>query len=118
MALFCVYLGNLYGPADSLKIATMTYFKKYLRNYYVVTGAAFIVWLAFFDSNDLYSQHKMNRKLHNLENERNYYIEKIDEVKADREELMSNERLLEKFAREKYLMKKPQEDLYIVVVEE
>jgi cell division protein FtsB len=96
----------------------MDSFKKYFRNYYIVLGSAFVIWLAFFDSNDLYSQYKMSSKLNNLQDEKDYYIEKIEEVKADREELMSNEQLLEKFAREKYLMKKPQEDLYIVVVEE
>ena len=93
-------------------------FRKYFSNYYVVLGVAFLIWLTFFDSNDLYSQFKMSGKLNGLNNERDYYIEKIDDVKADREELMSNEDLLEKFAREKYLMKKSQEDLYIVVVEE
>jgi cell division protein DivIC len=96
----------------------MDSFKKFLRNYYIVLGAMFVVWLTFFDSNDLYTQYKMAGKLHSLEDERDYYIEKIQEVKEDREELMSNEALLEKFAREKYLMKKPQEDLYIVVEED
>jgi len=92
--------------------------KKYLRNYYVVLGLVFLVWLTFFDSNDLYTQYNSVSKLNGLENERSYYIEKIEEVKEDRRALMSDEALLEKFAREKYLMKKPQEDLYIVVVEE
>ena len=92
--------------------------KKYLRNYYVVLGLVFLVWLTFFDSNDLYTQYNSVSKLNGLENERSYYIEKIEEVKEDRKALMSDEALLEKFAREKYLMKKPQEDLYIVVVVE
>ena len=91
---------------------------KYLRNYYVVLGLVFLVWLTFFDSNDLYTQYNSVSKLNGLENERSYYIEKIEEVKEDRKALMSDEALLEKFAREKYLMKKPQEDLYIVVVED
>lgn len=96
----------------------MEAYKKYFRNYYVIVGVVFLLWLTFFDSNDLYSQLKMTGKLQSLKNERDYYIEKIDEVKVDREELMSDEAMLEKFAREKYLMKKPQEDLYIVVAEE
>ena len=50
-----------------------------------------------------------------LEDERAYYLEKIAEVKEEREELFSNPDLLEKFAREQYLMKKPTEDLYIIV---
>jgi cell division protein DivIC len=96
----------------------MEAYKKYFRNYYVIIGVIFLLWLTFFDSNDLYSQFKMTGKLQSLKNERDYYIEKIDEVKVDREALMSDEAMLEKFAREKYLMKKPQEDLYIVVAEE
>ena len=96
----------------------MEAYKKYFRNYYVIVGVVFLLWLTFFDSNDLYSQLKMTGKLQSLKNERDYYIEKIDEVKVDREELMSDEAMLEKFAREKYLMKKPQEDLYIVVADE
>jgi len=39
----------------------------------------------------------------------------IKDVEKDREELLSNDKLLEKFAREKYLMKKPTEDLYVIV---
>ena len=43
---------------------------------------------------------------------------KIEEVKIDRAELLSNDELLEKFARENYLMKKPEEDLYVIVESE
>ena len=80
-----------------------------------MVGAFFLIWLTFFDSNDLYSQYKLARKINSLNADKAYYIEKIDEVKKDREELLSNPDLLEKFAREKYLMKKQSEDLYVVV---
>ncbi len=80
-----------------------------------MVGAFLLIWLTFFDSNDLYSQYKLAKKLDNINADKAYYLEKIEEVKEDREELLSNPDLLEKFAREKYLMKKPTEDLYIVV---
>lgn len=80
-----------------------------------MVGAFFLIWLTFFDSNDLYSQYALARKLNTLNTDKVYYLEKIEEVKADREELLSNPDLLEKFAREKYLMKKQSEDLYVVV---
>lgn len=80
-----------------------------------MVGLFFLVWLTFFDSNDIYSQYKLTSKLSSLNADRAYYMEKIDEVKEDREELLSNPDLLEKFAREKYLMKKQSEDLYVVV---
>jgi cell division protein FtsB len=56
----------------------------------------------------------MSNKLNALENEKEYYQEKISEVEKDREELMTDKELLEKFAREKYLMKKPTEDVFII----
>ena len=73
--------------------------------------------MLFIDSNDVYSQFKLKNKLTTLEEEKSYYLAKIQEVKNDREALFSNPKLLEKFAREQYLMKKPSEDLYIVVEE-
>lgn len=87
----------------------------FLRNFYVITLLVFLVWMLFLDSNDLVSQYKLSNKLNNLETEKAYYQEKIEEVKKDREELLSNKELLEKFAREKYLMRKKTEDLYVII---
>ncbi|MBA4146352.1 MAG: septum formation initiator [Azospira oryzae] len=84
------------------------------RNFYFVTGLCFFVWIAFFDSNDLISRFKMSAKLGSLENEKEYYQEKITEVEKDRAELTTNKELLEKFAREKYLMKKETEDIFVI----
>jgi len=74
--------------------------------------------MSFFDSNDFFTQYKLSSKSNNLKSQREYYIERIEEVRKDREELLSNPELLEKFARENYLMKKPTEDIYIIVEEE
>lgn len=60
----------------------------------------------------------MNNELNNLENEREYYEQKITEVKAEQDALLKDKEKLEKFAREHYLMKKPTEDIYILVEEE
>jgi len=87
------------------------------RNFYVVTGLCFVIWLTFLDSNDLISRFSLSAKLHSLENEKEYYEKKIEEVEKDRKELMTNKELLEKFAREKYLMKKESEDVFIIQVD-
>jgi cell division protein DivIC len=91
---------------------------KYTKNFFFIFGALCLFWMLFLDSNDFISQYKQYRKLKDLEAEKAYYIEKIDEVEKDREELLSNKELLEKFAREKYLMKKKSEDLYVIVEED
>lgn len=88
------------------------------RNFYFLTFLGFVLWMLFLDSNDVVSQMKLRNKLSNLEAEKAYYQEKIEEVEKDREELLSNTELLEKFAREKYLMRKKTEDLYVIVTKE
>lgn len=60
----------------------------------------------------------MTQKLNGLEAQKDFYIEKKIQVLKDKEELSTNKELLEKFARENYLMKKPSEDLYIIVTED
>ena len=86
----------------------------FLKNFYSLVTILFFIWMLLFDTHDIFTQIKNNRKLGKLEQERRYYQEKIEEVTRHREELMGNTRQLEKFAREHYLMKKPTEDVYIV----
>lgn len=90
----------------------------FLRNFYILSLLIFLTWMLLLDSNDFISQAKLSSKLKNLEAEKTHYLEKIEEVKKDREELLSNNELLEKFAREKYLMRRKTEDLYVIVEKE
>ena len=68
----------------------------------------------FFDGNDLVSRWKNLRKLKKAREEKHYFTDKIAQVNKDKEELMGSPALLEKYAREQYLMKKKSENLYIV----
>jgi cell division protein DivIC len=87
---------------------------KPLRNGYILASLAFLVWMLFLDSNNLIARFQLSGKLSDLENEKIYYEEKIKEVEKDRDELFGDRESLEKFAREKYLMKKDNEDIFIV----
>jgi len=89
----------------------------FFRNFYFLTAFFFILWLAFFDSNDLFMQARLSNKLKELEKTEVFYEEKIEEVKADREALLNNDALLEKMAREKFYMKKENEEVFVVVEE-
>lgn len=89
-----------------------------MKSYYFIAGVVFLFWMLFIDSNDFLSQYKLTSQLKNFQQEKAYYTNKIEEVKREREELMSNKALLEKFAREKYLMKKKSEDIYVIVEKE
>lgn len=89
-----------------------------LRNFYFLTGTAFVVWMVLFDGNDVGKQYDMYRKWRELRSEKAYYESSIEAVKHDRAELLSSPALLEKFAREKYLMKRPGEDVFVLVPKE
>ncbi len=89
-----------------------------VRSFYFLTGGAFLVWMLVFDANDWGKQLDIYRKYQDLRGEKQYYLDNIEVVKKERAELMSSPALLEKFAREKYLMKRPGEDLFIMVPEE
>jgi cell division protein DivIC len=87
----------------------------FFKSFYFLSAFLFLVWLAFIDSNDLFMQAELTQKRGELTTSKQFYEDKIMEVRNDREALVNNPDLLEKVAREKYLMKKENEDLYIVV---
>ena len=87
---------------------------KPFRNFYIATACVFLVWMLALDSNNLISRFQLSAKLKSLESEKEYYEEKIKEVEQDRDELFGDRESIEKFAREKYLMKKETEDIFIV----
>jgi cell division protein DivIC len=85
------------------------------RNKYVLTIIIFLIWILLFDSNNLIARYKDMRNLHKLKIDREYYIKRIEVDKQKLHELKTDNHNLEKFAREQYRMKKPDEDLYIIL---
>lgn len=73
--------------------------------------------MMFFDRNDLLSQYEYRSQLNKLKDEKEFYIKETLQVKTDLTELTTNKQRLEKFAREKYLMKKDNEDVYVIIRE-
>jgi cell division protein DivIC len=86
-----------------------------IRNKYILTIIIFVVWVLLLDSNNLVVRYKEMRELHKLKIDREYYIKRIEEDKQKLYELKTDNHNLEKFAREQYRMKKPDEDLYIIL---
>ena len=89
-----------------------------LRNFYVATALVLLAWMTFFDANDLPTQVRNWLKLRDLEAETKFYQAEIKDVQTERREVLGNDQLREKFARERYLMKKPTEDVFVIVDEQ
>jgi len=92
----------------------MQFVPRWITNKYFLATAFFLVWLLFFDHNDLFMGYKRSRELKELKASKAYYEERIRETREELDALRVNSTSLEKVAREKYLMKKDNEDLYII----
>jgi cell division protein DivIC len=86
-----------------------------LINKYLLTTVAFVIWMVFFDSNNLLTRNKLQEKLDSLYQARNYYLQEIRKDSMLSVGLMNDTTQLERFARERYLMKKDNEDLFLVI---
>ncbi len=93
------------------KIATVV---KLFRNKYVIAVSAFALWILFFDRNDLFTQWDRKSELEKLEASKEYYETEIASIRKELSDLQNNPAVLEKFARENFYLKKPNEEVFIV----
>ena len=88
-------------------------FLKISGNKYVISVMAFIVWILFFDRNDLLTQLSRKQELHKLEYSASFYETEIATTKKDLIDLNNKPAILEKFAREKFYLKRSNEDVFL-----
>lgn len=86
----------------------------WIRNKYFIAFAVFALVMLVFDKNDLFTQAERNRELNNLLRSKQYFTEQISAERAELDQLRTNPATLERYAREKYLMKRDNEDLYLI----
>ena len=86
----------------------------FLRNKYLLAGSAFVVWMLFFDRNDMMMQLERRNELKALEESKEYYSNEIREERQFLEDLKTNPVAIEKFAREQYGMKRDNEDIFLI----
>ena len=86
-----------------------------MKNKYILTILVFLVWIVLLDPNNLISRVREIRNRNRLEQEKEYYMGRIEEDRRKLNELRTSNENLEKYAREQYRMKRPDEDLFIIV---
>ena len=86
-----------------------------IRNPYFWTLILFVAWMFFFDRHNVFTQWDLIKTSDKLDHDVEFYDEKLTEAIQDQKDLDANK---EKFAREKYYMKKHDEDVFIIVEEE
>ena len=92
----------------------LTHIPSWLKNKYLLTGVFFVVWMVFFDPKDILSDLDRRGKLNELLSSELNLKKQITDAKQELDLLKNDAQSIEKYAREKYLMKKDNEDLFIV----
>ena len=93
----------------------LTHIPAWLKNKYFLTTVGFVVWILFFDNRDFITSHFRERaELMKLEKSKQYYEQQIAVTRHELDQLKTDPALLEKYAREKYLMKRDNEDLFVI----
>jgi cell division protein DivIC len=85
----------------------------FVTNLYVVILSAFLIWMFFFDTNSFLIQSELQGQIDALEAEKEYLKEEIKKDRSILKKMSSNE-AIEKLAREKYLLKKKNEDIFVI----
>lgn len=99
------------------KLITRYPFLRFLGNKYVLVLIGLAVWLMFLDNYSYFENRTINKELEELEENKAYYIQEIKKDSASIKQL-NNPDQTEKYAREKYYMKRENEDIYIIEFED
>ncbi len=86
---------------------------KFLTNRFILAILIFLVWIIFIDDNSLLYLRDLDRQIQQLEDKKNFYKEGIKKQKQTLKDL-NDDRQLQKYAREKLLLKKEGEDIYLI----
>jgi cell division protein FtsB len=92
----------------------MKQFTKWISNKYLLSSVFFIIWISFFDKFNVFQIIKRKQELSQLTERKQHYKQEIEKSKTELLNLRENSINIEKIAREKYLMKKDNEDLYTI----
>ena len=84
-----------------------------ITNRYFIVALVFGIWMLFFDQRDFFQQKERGVELNKLESAKKYYQEEISKTKKQLENLQNNPAAIEKFARERYLLKRDGEEVYL-----
>lgn len=115
MEFFFLIRHSTFSPCHS----TMNFLSRFrfLKNFYLASSLGLLTWLLFFELNSIPDQIKNWWKLRQLDSQKEYYIQQIGLLKKEQASTLGTDKLMEKYAREKYFMKKDSEEVFVLVDE-
>jgi len=85
----------------------------YVANRYFVVSIGFVVWMLFFDQRDFFQQRERAAELKKVEDAKKYYQKEIEYTQKQLNNIQNNKAAIEKYARERYLLRREGEELYL-----
>ncbi len=98
---------------DSKSMLRKLRYIRIVKNPFFLITIGFIVWIVFFDSYSLIEHHAIDQEIDKMEEKREYFQNEIDKDKQSIKNLKDGD-AIEKYAREKYYMKRDNEDIFII----
>jgi cell division protein FtsB len=98
------------------QVSHMQFIKKimpYVANRYFVVSIGFVVWMLFFDQRDFFQQRERAAELKKVEDAKKYYQKEIEYTQKQLNNIQNNKSAIEKYARERYLLRREGEELYL-----
>jgi len=89
----------------------------FLKNYYILATVVFVVWVGFIDTDNLVRQYEQRKEMRKLQEKKKFYTGEIQKMKKLTVELTTSKEAMEQYGRETYQMKKPGEDIFLIVNE-
>jgi cell division protein FtsB len=99
------------------KSPTWKFIKKWILNKYFISIFLFLIWMTFFDNNSFLVINDLNSEIKKCDEHLAYYKSEYQKNDDFYKKLMNNKAEKEKFARENYFMKKPNEEIFILVAD-
>ena len=85
-----------------------------IRNKYFLAAVAFLIWMCFFDRYDISTQISYQQEKNKLEEEKAFYETEITRIEKAIKDVQYNPNEIQRVARERYKMKKDNEDIYVI----
>ncbi|MBS1550053.1 MAG: septum formation initiator family protein [Bacteroidetes bacterium] len=99
------------------KTAKIKFIRKWILNKYTLTIFIFLVWMIFFDNTSFLVINDLNKEINKYEEQLQYYKNEYEKNDSYYKKLMTDKEEKQKFARENYFMKKPNEEIFIIVAD-
>ncbi len=97
-----------------IKYAPYIKWLKYIFNRYTIIGFCFVIWMIFFDQNSLFTHLELDKQIKNLEQDETYFKQHLEDENQKLKVLTENPAEIERIAREKFYLKKDNEDIFII----